>query len=573
MEGMEPQNAGEQGAHSISIGNLEAELHDAYARSLTPEGDLAYQPDQEAHSRLDEYCNPHKMDRVAAPLVVVGPTGCGKSALLANWRKEYMRRYASTRKREAGCLVFYHAAGCTRHSSYVEQLLWRLLNYLKSNLDLGRDVPEEAGRLPWDFLRFLQLAGSKSRVVLIIDGLHRLQNEAGEHGLQWLPLQLPANVRLIVSATTAGYAQLAESENLALSGVESSMIRRKKTILELERRGWPFLSLGPLTAERKEAIIARFLGSPDAATRRPHALSTFITGVDEHEGKENPGKLHLFPSMVEQMVHAAGTECALFLAIVLKSLSLANERGYDLRSLLRKLLACKGVQDLCHCVLQIWESGHTPNAVDIEAARESCRREGGYSALMEYDHELCGRIGSGSSIGVSQIAHVQEEARLIFQSELSTKCDSESGHDDEGLQDEGEVEPDDYEEEFEADSEQEQEACDEEDVTNLVERQESRDEEHGSDSGQKDPVLDLECIPVGLRGGKLVDASLQKVLGQALALLYIVRHGLREKELWHQLATFAAKDAEAALKVLGLQWSTIALCFYQMVPCFFPLLT
>lgn len=141
---------------------------------------------------------------------------------------------------------------CTRHGVDVDQLLWRLLADVKQRFDLARNVPNEAERLSWELPRFLDLAARKGRVILVIDGLHRLQDKSGEEesrarrayfsvgdggyymcasplrtlsplfsskspdacarrlghsfsggetGLQWLPLQVPGNVRIIVTAT------------------------------------------------------------------------------------------------------------------------------------------------------------------------------------------------------------------------------------------------------------------------------------------------------------------------------------------------------------------------------------
>lgn len=148
---------------------------------------------------------------------------------------------------------------CTRHGVDVDQLLWRLLADVKQRFDLARNVPNEAERLSWELPRFLDLAARKGRVIIVIDGLHRLQDKSGkeaprrsssvpygrcmctfpapnnstkylfvspqrfvlarsysggETGLQWLPLQVPGNVRIIVTAThpNPDYLQLHEQK-------------------------------------------------------------------------------------------------------------------------------------------------------------------------------------------------------------------------------------------------------------------------------------------------------------------------------------------------------------------------
>ncbi|CAM9952313.1 unnamed protein product, partial [Choristocarpus tenellus] len=145
------------------------------------------------------------MSEPAPPLVITGPSGSGKSALLANWLLHYTQRLGQ-RLRNGGSveepLILYHAVGCTRHGVNVDQLLWRLLGELKRHFDLARNVPNEAERLSWELPRFLELAGRKGPVLIIIDGLHRVRNmNGGESGLKWLPLQYPRNIRILVSAT------------------------------------------------------------------------------------------------------------------------------------------------------------------------------------------------------------------------------------------------------------------------------------------------------------------------------------------------------------------------------------
>ena len=51
--------------------------------------------------------------------------------------------------------------------------------------------------------RWLELASGRRRVLLVIDALNQLDPGHGSHELDWLPLQLPAEVRMVVS-TMAG---------------------------------------------------------------------------------------------------------------------------------------------------------------------------------------------------------------------------------------------------------------------------------------------------------------------------------------------------------------------------------
>jgi hypothetical protein len=73
---------------------------------------------------------------------------------------------------------------------------------LKNRFDLQREVPVKNERLSWDLPRFLDQASKKGGVIIVIDGINYLTSEDGtEIGLTWLPLEIPPNVRIIVSVS------------------------------------------------------------------------------------------------------------------------------------------------------------------------------------------------------------------------------------------------------------------------------------------------------------------------------------------------------------------------------------
>ncbi|CAM9980264.1 unnamed protein product, partial [Discosporangium mesarthrocarpum] len=315
--------------------------------------DFVYEPNHEIYTRLDEYCNWDEMSESAAPLVITGPSGSGKSALLANWLLHYSRRLQQ-RPQQGGPLeeplVFYHAVGCTRHGVNVNQLLWRLLGDIKQHFDLTRKVPHEAERLSWELPRFLELVGRKGHALIVIDGLHRVQDEkGGEVGLNWLPLRYPGNIRVIVSATdpnhqhlhlhhiqeqkriaspaklqgvssdgsafnpistgpAAGVASVSvsmggaglllesgqESEMPSEAEYESSHRRRKKVLTELHCRKWSTLEVGQLENWRKRDILEAFL--LESALSGPKGGRGWVGGKGVEE--EENGQTRLSPGEV-----------------------------------------------------------------------------------------------------------------------------------------------------------------------------------------------------------------------------------------------------------------------------------
>jgi hypothetical protein len=66
---------------------------------------------------------------------------------------------------------------------------------------------------------------------------------------------------------------------------------------------------------------------------------------------------------------------------------------------------------------------------------------------------------------------------------------------------------------------------------------------------QSDPVKDLKYLPGYLLGGEEV-TGFSTLLGHALSLLYVARHGLKEAELWSILAQFS-NTSETGSRVGG----------------------
>ena len=178
------------------------------------------------YQALDEYCDAasasvslSSSSRPAVPagppLVLYGPSGVGKSALLSNWllhhqaQRETAEAMVSLSSPSRSSVhkedfVFWHVAGCSRSSALTTNLLRRLQCQLKTHFGLKKEVAKDDKRLRWDLPDFLELASRKaapSLILILVDGLHLLRDEEGEEDLRWLPQVYPANVRLVVSTT------------------------------------------------------------------------------------------------------------------------------------------------------------------------------------------------------------------------------------------------------------------------------------------------------------------------------------------------------------------------------------
>jgi len=268
----------------------------------------------------------------------------GKSALLANWvqrRKTHMHR---------DDFLFQHFVGSSPRSHRLADVLARLETALKEHFHLREmEVPETEDRLRWGLVRYLEAASKKavgSQVMLIvIDGINVLASEASSHGsLHWLPTELPANVRFILSTSLSGaigagesirsstsinstYAPTSTAYHMDDSGVDEDAEERdekstchfatpqiaqtaahdaERTYMELCRRKCHFLRMAPLTPAVREQIITEFLRQQDSERERQQGLEPRALVLEEHQQS--------------RIISAEETNCPLFLRMLLYAL-------------------------------------------------------------------------------------------------------------------------------------------------------------------------------------------------------------------------------------------------------------
>lgn len=234
----------------------EALDHAAYARSR----ERVYIERQEYFTRLDA----HAAGNGDQPLVILGESGSGKSALLANWALRY-------RKANPDVFVLEHYIGATPASADWAAMLRRIMGEFKERLGLSQDIPEHPDALRSAFPNWLYMAAAKSRIVLVLDALNQLEDRDGAPDLLWLPPVMPENLRLIVS-TLPGRA-----------------------LDEITKRNWSVYKVEPLSVEERKELIRRFL----------HDYSR-----------------ELSPSRVERIANATQSSNPLYLRVLLDELRL-----------------------------------------------------------------------------------------------------------------------------------------------------------------------------------------------------------------------------------------------------------
>ncbi|CAN0455658.1 unnamed protein product, partial [Ectocarpus sp. 12 AP-2014] len=219
-----------------------ADEHEAFAASRSSEH--VYVPiDDRNFTTLDKHAETIEMD-AKLPLVLVGEPGIGKNALLSNW----VKRRAGTKHRDE--FLFQYFAGASTRAKQLPHMLHKLETALKEFFQLREmEVPSSEERLIWSLNRFLAAAAKKyypARIVIVIDGVFAIKGlEMPAGALHWLPTELPAGVRFIVStiATTD----------------KGGTPKPHRTYLELLRRKCPVLMMEAMNGECQEAIIGAFM--------------------------------------------------------------------------------------------------------------------------------------------------------------------------------------------------------------------------------------------------------------------------------------------------------------------------
>jgi len=197
----------------------ESAEHEAFARSRSG----VYIGRPYYFERLDAHASSNE-----PPLAVLGESGSGKSALLANW----VRRHRQDHPDE---LVLVHFIGASPASTDWAALVRRIIGELSRRLGLQIEIPDKPDALRMAFANALYMAAAKGRVVLVLDALNQLEDREGALDLAWLPSVIPANVCLVLST---------------LPG---------RSLAEIERRSYPTLAVSPLETAERERLIVDYL--------------------------------------------------------------------------------------------------------------------------------------------------------------------------------------------------------------------------------------------------------------------------------------------------------------------------
>ena len=252
-------------------------------------------PRDDCRSRLDAH-----LAATSPPLVIIGESGLGKSALLADWSETVQRTHPQL-------LQLRHFIGASRLSARPQNILRRWIHELQRWQGAIGELPTAPDELAVTFDSFLTTTATQEPILLIIDALNQLEGD-GSSDLHWLPVTFPASVRVVVS-TTPG-----------------------PCVVALQRRGWTLARLDP----------------PDLALRR-----RMVSDHLSHYGKE------LEEPELNAIASAPQAANPLFLRVLLDELRI-TARFQNLQQLLTRYLRATDLPDLFDRMLQRWERDYDP---------------------------------------------------------------------------------------------------------------------------------------------------------------------------------------------------------------------
>ena len=192
---------------------LEREIHRAFAEQRA---DLFLGREPEVHQVERYLVEDTERSRVFR---VTGPGGIGKSALMA--------RLANDWSMHADVALVARFVGASVESSRPETLFSGVTQELELYVEpMGESRALLEPLTPEGFVGSVAIAAEKRRVILLLDGIDQLELSHARDIMNWLPAELPPNVRVVVAGRASQVMEVlafngAPSEQLELSAFTS----------------------------------------------------------------------------------------------------------------------------------------------------------------------------------------------------------------------------------------------------------------------------------------------------------------------------------------------------------------
>jgi nephrocystin-3 len=164
------------------------------------------------------------------PIVITGESGCGKSAFLANWYRQYTAEHPDD-------FVLAYFLGASPDSTNHFRLLLNMCQELKRNFSITEEINEDNEKISQTLSsllshvsnlpsRFNQIENSQKneksfKLIVLLDGLDQLQPLKATFGLGWILDFVPIAVHLVLSSAEGEYLDV-----LRRRGVEEIKLPR-----------------------------------------------------------------------------------------------------------------------------------------------------------------------------------------------------------------------------------------------------------------------------------------------------------------------------------------------------------
>jgi hypothetical protein len=231
----------------------ESMRHESFAQSRR----FAFIGREDLLSNLDE-----QVSTVSKPIVLLGDSGCGKSALLAEWVARWHISHPDD-------FIIQHYVGCTPDSADWQGLVRRIIGELKHTFTIPDEVPHQADALPTALNDWIRKVPTPYRVILVLDALNQLAKDDATRQLEWLPEIFPNNFHVLISTLPGEILDFMRKRNWL--ELEVPLLRQTEIAPAV------FTYLGKYSKILQEDILSQL--ESHYATRNPLYLRVVLEGL------------------------------------------------------------------------------------------------------------------------------------------------------------------------------------------------------------------------------------------------------------------------------------------------------
>ncbi len=224
----------------------ESKLHKDFGSKLTEH----FCGRSEILESLQEYLVKHSDNKVRA---VIGESGSGKSSVMAELVRQSEDRFKNA-------VIIFRFIGTTSRSSNIISLLQSVCGQIAKEYNttlenLAGEVKDKAlydlNGLTEVLRKSLALATPQKPLLVFLDALDQLSDTDSSLSMYWLPGELPANTRMVVSALPVIKPQLGNHNQIGLPvlPVEEAANILERWLKSINRR---------LTTDQQEELLGKF---------------------------------------------------------------------------------------------------------------------------------------------------------------------------------------------------------------------------------------------------------------------------------------------------------------------------